>query len=98
MKYENNTTKTASAKRLAREKNLLVREAERQLDAKAYLKEQLQWTSSGLHQEYLHWMMFHHVTATGKSEHKCTICPGRQEPLAEWDVEAEHQPTAMELI
>ena len=74
LKYENYTTKTASVKKLAREKNILVREAKKWLDAEAYLEEQLQWTSSGLYQEYLCQMMFHHATVTGKSEHNCAIC------------------------
>ena len=85
------------AKRLAREKNISVREAKRQLDAEAYLEEQWQWTSGRLHQEYLCQMMFHHATATGKSEHDHAICHwGRWEPSAEWDVERE--PTVMELF
>ena len=98
LKYENHGTKTASVNRLAREKNISVREAERWLDTEAYLKEQLQWTSSGLHQKYLCQMMFHHAAVTSKIEHNCAICQGRWEPSAEWDMEAEHQPTTMELI
>ena len=41
-------------------------------------------------------MMFHHATATGKSEHNHVIHQGRWEPSKEWDLMAE--PTAMELI
>ena len=82
--------------KLAREKNISVREAERQLDTEAYLEELWQWTSSGLHQEYLCQMMFYHATTAGKSEHDCAICWGRQKPLAEWDMERE--PTVMELV
>ena len=73
-----------------------MREAERWLDAKAYLKEQWQWTSGRLHQEYLCQMMLHHAAATGKSEHNHAIHQGRWEPSAEQDVERE--PTAMELF
>ena len=40
--YENRTAKTAAAKRLAKERNISVREAELQLDANAYLEEQWQ--------------------------------------------------------
>ena len=86
--------KTTPAKRLAREKTISVKEAKRQLDAEANLKEQWQWTSSRLQQEYLCQMMFHH--ATGKSEQDCAICWGRWEPSAEQDVERE--PTTMELF
>ena len=67
------------------------------LDTEAYLEEQLQGTSSEFHKEYLHQMMFHHATATDKSEHDHALCQCRWEPLAEWNVEAEHQPTAVEL-
>ena len=75
--------KTTSVKRLAREKNISVREAERQLDTEAYLKEQWQRTSDGLCQEYLCQMMFHHAAATGKSEHNHAICQDRWEPSVE---------------
>ena len=44
---------------------------------------------------YAKWL-FHHATATGKSEHDYAICWGRWEPSAEWDVEGE--PTVMELV
>ena len=88
--------KTALAKRLDREKNISVREAERWLDAEAYLKEQWWWTPGRLHQEYLCQMMFHHANFTSKSEHNCAICWGRWEPSVEWNVERE--PTMMELF
>ena len=84
------------AKRLAREKNISVREAKRHLDTKAYLMEQWQWASGGLQQEHLCQMMFHHAAATNKSEHNHAIHWGRQEPSAEWDVE--RKSTTMELM
>ena len=68
-----------------------MREAKRQLDARAYLKKQ--WSSGGLHQEYLHQMMFHHAAVTGKHDH--VVCWGRQEPLAEPGMAEEM--TVMEL-
>ena len=72
-----------------------MREAKRQLDTKAYLEEQQQWSSGRLHQEYLHQMMFHHAAATSKHEHDHTICWGRLEPSSEQGMERES--TAMEL-
>ena len=33
--------------------------------------------------------MFNHATATGKSEHDCAVCWGRQEPSLEWDMEVQ---------
>ena len=81
--------KTASVRRLAREKDISVREAKRQLDAEAYLKEQWQWTSGRVHQEYLHQIMFHHATATSKHEHDYAVCWGRQETSAEPGTEEE---------
>ena len=41
-------SKTTAAKRLARMKNISVREAEQWLDANAYLEEQQQWAPGGL--------------------------------------------------
>ena len=66
-----------------------MREAERWLDAEAYFEEQWQWSSGGLHQEYLCQMMFHHAAATGKHEHDCAVCWGRLEPLVEPGMEGE---------
>ena len=83
-------------KRLTNERNISVREAEQQLDANAYLKEQWQWAPSRLHHEYLCQQMFLHAAATGQSEHDCTIHWGRREPLPKEDLGAE--PPAMELI
>ena len=84
------------AKRLATERNISVREAEQQLDADAYVKEQWQWAPSRLHCEYLCQLMFLPATATSQSEHNCTIHWGRREPLPEPDLGAE--PTTMELV
>ena len=74
--YENRMAKTTAAKRLARTQNSLVREAEWQLDADAYLQEQRQWLPSGLHHEFLCQQMFLHATATGWNECDHTICWG----------------------
>ena len=63
--------------------------AERQLDAMAYLKEQWQWSSVRLYQEYLCQMIFHHAAATSKHGHKHAVCWGRQEPSAESGMEGE---------
>ena len=87
---------TAVAKRLAKERNISVREAEQQLDAHAYLKEQCQWAPNRLHHEYLCQLMFLHVTATGQSKHDHAICQSRREPLPKWDLGVE--PITMELI
>ena len=84
------------AKRLLREIDILVREAEWRLDANAYLKEQWQWTSGGLHCKYLCQQMFSHTAANGWSKHDHAICQGQREPSPDWNLGAE--PTAMELI
>ena len=83
-------------KRLAKERTISVREAERWLDVNAYLKEQQQWAPGGLHHENLCQQMFLHDAATSQSEHDCTICWGRRKPSSKWDLGAE--PTAMELV
>ena len=88
--------KTAMVKRLAKERNILVREAEQWLDADAYLKEQHQWAQGRLHHEFLIQQMFVHGTATGQSKHNHTICWDRREPLSKWGLGVET--TAMELI
>ena len=94
--YVNKITKTTGAKRLAKTENISVRDAEWLLDADAYLQEQWQWAQCGLHHEYMCQQMFLHATATGQSEHECTIHQRQREPLPKWDIGAE--PTAMELV
>ena len=83
-------------KRLVNERKISVRETEWQLVTNAYLGEQWQWASSGLHHEYLCQQMFSHATVTSQSEHNHAICWGRREPLMEQDLGTE--PTTMELI
>ena len=73
--------KTAAAKRLVREQDILVREAEQQLDANAYLGEQWQWVPGRLHHEYLCQQMFLHAIATGQSKHDSAVHQGWREPL-----------------
>ena len=87
---------TAVAKRLAREIGISVREAEQQLDANAYLKEQWHWAPGGLHHKYLCQQMFSHAATTGWSLYDHAIHWGWREPLQEQDLGAE--PTAMELV
>ena len=80
MRYENRMAKAAAAKKLTKERNISVREAEWQLDANAYLEEQWQWAPDGLHHEYLCQQMFLYVTATGWSKQNDTICWSHREP------------------
>ena len=96
VKYENRTAKAAMAKRLAREKNISVREAEQWLDANVYLEEQWKWMAGRLHHEYLCQQMFAPAATTGWSEHDCAIHWGWRKPSPEWDLAVE--PTAMELV
>ena len=95
LKYDNFTTKTDSAKGMAGEKGISVRETKRWLDAEAYLEEQQQWSSGRVHQEYLCQMMFHHAAATSKHELDCAVYWGRQELSVEPGMEGES--TVMEL-
>ena len=96
LKYDNCTTKTAMANRLAVDKAISVREVERWLDANAYLEEYWWWVLSRPHQEFLHHQMFLHATATGRSECDHAICWDRRTLSVVWDLRVEC--TAMELI
>ena len=99
VRYENRMAKTAAAKRLAKERNISVREAEWSVgDANAYLEEQWQWAPQWAPPcEYLCQHMFLHAAATGQSKNMTMLyCQGQREPLPKWDLGAE--PTAMELI
>ena len=82
LKYENCTVKTAAAKRLAEEKGISVREAERQLNMDAYLQEHQQWVPSGLHHQFLLQWMFLHAVAMGYREYNCAIHQDRQETIS----------------
>ena len=90
------TAKIATAKRLALEKGISVREAEWWLDADAYLKEQWHWAPGGFRHEYLYQQMFSHATMTSQSKYDHAICWGQRKPLPEWDLGME--PTTMELV
>ena len=96
LKYENHMVKTATAKRLVEEKNISVREAERQLDADAYPTECEQWVLFGLQHDFLLHRMFVHAMATGQQEHDHAIHHGRWEPSPVWDLGME--PSMVELI
>ena len=81
--------KTTTAKRLAEEKNITVREAERQLDTDVCLTECEWWVHFRLHCDFLLHRMFVHAMATGQKEHDCTICHSMQKPSPVWDLGAE---------
>ena len=87
---------TAAAKRLGAEEGILVREAERRLDANLFLDEIPRWEPSGPHHPYLYQRMFTHVEPAGWKEYNCWVHWGHQQPSPERDVQVE-VPT-MELI
>ena len=65
--------KTAAAKRLGAEKNILVREVERRLDANLLLDEICRWEPSRPHCPYLYQRMFAHVEAARQKECNCRV-------------------------
>ena len=77
-------------------KGILVREADRGLDADVYLEEHHWWAPCGLCCQFLLQRMFLHAAATGQKEYDHTFNQGCQEALLEEDLEAE--PSAIQLI
>ena len=67
--YKSWPAKTVAAKRLAREKDISVREAERQLDAYLFLDEIPRWESGRLHCPYLLQRMFAQAGNAGQKEY-----------------------------
>ena len=61
--------KTTAAKMLAQETGISIQEAERLLDADAFLDEYLQWELCGFHHLFLLHQMFTHTMATGQKKH-----------------------------
>ena len=86
----------AATKKLAKEDGISIQEAERWLNADAFLDEYPSWGPHRLHFPFLIYWMFAHTVATGQKEYDCAICWGWQQPLPEWDLSAE--PSAVELI
>ena len=72
--YENQTEKSAAAKRLANMQGISMQEAEQQLHVNAYLQEQQLWTHGSLHHEYLLLQMFQHTAVTSWSAHGHSMC------------------------
>ena len=81
---------------LAQEEGISVWEAERQLNADAFLDEYPWWECHGLHCLFLLYRMFLHAVATGRKEYDQAIFQGWWQPMPEQDLEAE--PSAIELI
>ena len=88
--------KIATTKKLMEEEDVTVYEAERWLDADAFLDEYLHWGHCRLYHLYLMHQMFGHAVATGWKEHNWAIHQHWQQPSPEWDLGAE--PFAMDLI
>ena len=89
LQFESHPAKTATAKELAQEMGISVREAERCLDANVFLDEYLRWEPDELHCLFLLQWMFTHAEATGQKKHDCAICQGHQQLLPKQDVNAE---------
>ena len=88
--------KTTAAKRLAEEKDIAVREAERQLDVNVYLTVCEWWVPFGLHHDFLLHRMPIHAVTMGQKEHDHAICHSRWEPSPVWDLGAE--PSVVKLV
>ena len=87
--YESHPAKMATTKKLAQEVGILVREAERCLEADVFLDKYPRWEPSGLHHLFLLQQMFAHAEATGQKMHDCAICWGCRQPSPEWDMNME---------
>ena len=96
MKYKSHTAKTTTAKKLAQETGTSIWEAERCLNADAFLDEYPRWEPLRFHCSFLLHQMFTHTMATGQKEHDWGICWGWQQPLPGSDLSAEQY--TIELI
>ena len=83
--YESCPAKTATAKRLAREIDVLVREVERHLDAYPFLDEYPQWP----HHPYILQRMFNQAENAGQKEYDYLRWRGQQQSMPKCDASME---------
>ena len=83
--YESWPAKTATAKELAWEMGILVREAERHLGAYLFLDEYLRWECGRPHCPYILQQMFAEAQTAGQKEFNCGIPWGHQQSMLKQD-------------
>ena len=88
-KYRSKTDKAAAAKWQAAQEGWSMREAERVMDVKLFLKGQAKWEKDSPYHLVMMYEMFRHATNEGQKEAEQTVCQGHQEDLPKLDPEAD---------
>ena len=72
--YASHTAKMATAKKLAKEEGISIREAERWLDTDTFHDKYPRWKPCRFHCPFLIYWMFAHTTASRQKEYDQSIC------------------------
>ena len=79
----------ATAKKLAQEVGISVREVERSIYSDLFLDEYPRWEPGEPHHLHILQQMFALAETNGQKEHNCAICLGHQQPSSERDANVE---------